>query len=247
MQTENDTIVLMKGLTEKIKILRFEQDAPEDFEDLVLSEKSFTLFLNGNPAAKFICVNSGIKELTAGHLLCEGRISSIKELKSVLIDDESGHVYAETIKTKSAAGAKKGVASIDIPPAPVSVNYAAIVSALKEFQEMSPLFKETGCMHSAALLNNEYVFRYFAEDIGRYNAVEKVIGKAFLDGFNLPGAMLVASSRMPLELIQIAYRAGINAVISVSAPTLEGIRFARENKIILIGMFRGNRINIYAH
>ena len=236
------------GCTEKIKIQRFEQDVFKDFEDIVLSEKSFTLFLNGNPITKLTCTNKDIKELTAGCLLCEHHVRSLEELRSVSIDNESGNVYAETAKTIDCTNDYADKEYLNI-------NYAAVVASLREFQEMSPLFKETASAHSAALLDlvrtqvplRKYHFHYFSEDMGRYNAVEKAIGKAFLNNFYLSQAMLVVSSRMPLELIQKIYRTGITAVASISAPTLESIRFAKENKITLAGMFRENRINIYAH
>jgi len=228
------------GVTKNIKIARFEQNLLTDFEDLVLAEKTFSLFLNGISFAKFICTEKDIKELAAGHLYCEGCVKFKDELLSVLIDSETGAIYAETVKSADCS-------NDTVNNNPVKLDYGAVVSALKEFQEMSPLFKETGCVHSAALLDEQYNFHYFSEDIGRYNAVEKAIGKAFLDGFSLNKAILVASSRMPLELIQIIYRAGIHAVVSISAPTLQSIYFAREHKIILAGMFRGSRINIYAY
>jgi FdhD protein len=229
--------------TEKINIKRFEHNTLIDLEDIVLKEKLFSLFLNGKLITKFTCANCDIKELTAGYLLCESRIRCKEELQSVSIKElegasQPGLIYAETAEaagSNGSAGEK-----------PLDIQYAAVVSALREFQEMSRLFKDTGSVHSAALLDREYRFRYFSEDMSRHNAVEKVIGKAFLDGFYLPGGMLMSSSRMPLELIQKAGTAGISAVVSISAPTLQSIRFARENNIILAGMFRNGRINIYS-
>ena len=229
-----------ENCTDKIDILRFRHGGLEHMEDTVLAEQSFTLFLNGNLFTTFSCINKDVRELAAGRLFCEGLVQLKEALRSVSIDNKGSAVFAETTGVNASNNCSEN-------RKPVTVDYAAVVSALREFQDMSALFRETGSVHSAALLDNEYCFRYFSEDLSRYNAVEKVIGKAFLDGFPLHDAKLVTSSRMPLELIQKIYRSGINVVISISAPTLQSIRFARENKVILIGMFRDNRINIYSH
>ena len=243
---------MTEKLTEKVHIQRYCQSALTEFEDTVLAEKSCILYLDGNLLTKFTCINKEMRELAAGHLLCEGYVCSKEELKSVLVDDEPGNVYAVTelhnrrMCTSEKLQNENHNDSLKLPPR-LNIDYPAIVLALKRFQEMSLLFKETGSVHSAALLSSDYCFCYFSEDMGRYNAVEKVIGKAFLDGFDLSRSALLSSSRMPLELIQKIFRAGITAVVSVSAPTLQSIQFAKENNMFLAGMFRENRINIYSN
>ena len=228
--------------TEKIRILRFENDSLIEMEDQVLREKSYTLYLNGKQSIKFNCTAKEIRELAVGYLFCEAHINSPADLKSLEIHHTKCLIEAEI---KSISQKTKMPLSQSTPP--VNLEYNAIISALSKFQEMSKLFQDTGGVHSAALLDQKYDFRYFAEDMGRYNALEKVIGKAFLDNFKLSEAILMVSSRMPLELIQKAYSAGLRIIVSISAPTLESIGFARENNIILAGMFRGKRINIYSY
>ena len=227
-----------ENCTDKINILRFTHGALKDFEDIVLIEKPCNFFLNGDLLEKITCTNKDIKELAAGYLLCEGYIRSKEELLTVKVDNESGSVYLYTSKCVDVHHDAGGRG--------IEMDYSATLLAVKKFQEMSPMFKETGAVHSAALLGRGNNFRYFCEDISRYNAVEKVIGKAFLDGFYLPHALLMTSSRMPLELIQKISGAGICAVVSISAPTLQSIIFARDHKMFLAGMFRDNRINIYS-
>ena len=227
--------------TKKIKIQRFEDDHTVGFRDVLLSEKSFALFLNGDYIERITCTGSEIKELITGHLYSEHRIRSASDLSLISVNDKTGSIYAE-IKTavpvpviRNCEGGERFVMS-----------YTAVINIFREFQEMSVLFKETGGVHSAALADGHYRICYFSEDMSRYNAVDKVVGKALIDGFDPGSAMLITSSRMPLELIQKASHACIKTILSVSAPTLESVYFARENHIVLLGMFRNNRINIYS-
>jgi FdhD protein len=129
--------------------------------------------------------------------------------------------------------------------ASMQLDYLRIIDVFKEFQEMSPIFKETGAVHSAGLLDSDYNVLCFYEDMGRHNTVDKVIGKALIDNLPLADSMLITSSRMPVELVAKAGIAHIPVILSISAPTLQSINYAKANNITLIGMFRNNRINIY--
>ena len=239
--------------TEKTHIRRFEQGVLTDFEEILLTEDAFTLFLDGAFFAKFTCTGKNIKELAVGHLFCMGVIQSPKEVKMFSIQEKPGEIYVETPCEKplvpNRSSEKEAVPESNygiMNKMLADLNYNAIVAAFKEFQEYSPLFKQTGSAHSAALFDQKYNICYFFEDVGRHNAVDKVIGRALMDGFCFRNSMLMTSSRMPLELIKKAKGCNIPVVMSISAPTAESVRFARENRIVLIGMFRGNRINVYS-
>lgn len=231
----------MEIYTERICAQRFEQGRLVDFEDVVLVEKSLKLFLNEDLLLCFTCTGKDIKELIVGRLFCDEVIQSISDILSIVIDNEAEAVHVTTSVKKNTLPQ-----TIESPSnAILEPDYPLVISAFDRFQELSTLFKDTGAVHSAALLDIEYNFCYFYEDMGRHNAVDKVIGKALLDGFPISRSMLMTSSRMPLELIKKAGRAGIPAVMSISAPTAQSINFAKENNITLIGMFRNKRINIY--
>ena len=233
----------MKSFTEKIYIRRFEQGVLTDFEDIVLIEKPIELFLNGNLFSRLTCTGDDVESLAIGHLFCESAITSPDEVLDISICNEA-RTGAASVHIKTS-GLKIPEAVATVFGSPPALDYALVIKVFEKFQERSPLFKRTGAVHSAALLNTDYHFCYFFEDMGRHNAVDTVIGKALCDGFPLSQAILITSSRMPLELMQKANKAGIPAVFSISAPTLHSIRFARENNMALLGMFRNNRINIY--
>ncbi len=86
------------------------------------------------------------------------------------------------------------------------------------------------------------------EDIGRHNAVDKAVGRAFLDGrLPLPGHLLLVSGRASLEIVQKALAAGIPLLASVSAPSTLAVTFARDTGLTLIGFLRPPTFNVYAH
>jgi FdhD protein len=115
---------------------------------------------------------------------------------------------------------------------------------MKEFSQSSALFRETGGVHLAALVKNGKI-RYFAEDIGRHNAVDKAAGKAILADDEPRDFLLYCSGRISSEIVRKAVRLGIKLIISRSAPTSEAIRLGWDYKVYLIGFARSEKMNIY--
>ena len=109
-------------------------------------------------------------------------------------------------------------------------------------------FARTGGIHAAGIFAFDGTPQTVREDIGRHNAVDKVIGRAYLDGrLPLPRHLLLVSGRASFEIMQKALAAGISMVASVSAPSTLAMNFARESGQTLIGFLRPPAFNIYAH
>jgi FdhD protein len=109
-------------------------------------------------------------------------------------------------------------------------------------------FMRTGGIHAAALFDYDGNLRIVREDIGRHNAVDKVIGRAALDGhLPLDREILLVSGRASFEIVQKALAAGIPIVVSVSAPSALAVNIAREMNQTLIGFLRPPSFNIYSH
>jgi FdhD protein len=109
-------------------------------------------------------------------------------------------------------------------------------------------FARTGGIHAAAVFDSTGDLRIVREDIGRHNAVDKAIGRAFLDGLlPLDRHLLLVSGRASFEIMQKALAAGIPIVAAVSAPSTLAVSFARESNQTLIGFLRPPSFNIYSH
>lgn len=109
------------------------------------------------------------------------------------------------------------------------------------------LFKQTGSVHAAAAFDADGAVLLTREDVGRHNAVDKVVGRLLLDG-RLPAHQLslFVSGRASFEIIQKAWAAGFAAVVAVSAPTSLAVQTARQAGMLLAGFIRGDRFNVYS-
>lgn len=132
-------------------------------------------------------------------------------------------------------------AAWQVPPALV----AALPRTLATVQET---FHATGGLHAAALVDRAGRLQDSAEDVGRHNAVDKLLGRAWRDGrLPLSEAMLVVSGRTSFEIVQKAWYGGIPLVAAVSAPSSLAIDLAHDAGITLLGFVRDRRFNVYAH
>jgi FdhD protein len=135
------------------------------------------------------------------------------------------------------------VASPPVAPGPwvARTLLAGLPSGLRQ-----PGFERTGGMHAAGLFTPGGELRYVREDVGRHNAMDKLVGRALLDGrLPLEGMLLCVSGRLSFELVQKAARAGAPILVGVSAPTSLAVTLAADRSMTLCGFARGDRINVY--
>ena len=210
-------------------------------------------------------------ELAAGLLLAEGLVTGHDDV--VRIDYCTGadgtqeynvvtvrlrtplgdRLRGRNVVTTSACGVC-GAASIDDiaeftgtvaagPSVPAEV-IAALPDVLASAQRT---FDVTGGVHAAARFDPSGTLLGVREDVGRHNALDKVIGRAFLDGaLPLRERILMVSGRVSFEIVQKALAAGIGCVAAVSAPTSAAVDLAAEAGMVLAGFVRGERLNVYA-
>lgn len=123
-----------------------------------------------------------------------------------------------------------------------------LLGLFESFTSTQPLFSETGCTHAAALVNTRGQILLTREDVGRHNAVDKVIGHLALNGA-LPAAAdqaLLVSSRASFEIVHKAMAAGFGAVFCLSAPTTLAVDAADRGTMLLAGFFRAGGFNVYS-
>jgi FdhD protein len=121
-----------------------------------------------------------------------------------------------------------------------------IVRTVREAHRRSRLYQETGGVHNAALCKGGGVI-FFSEDIGRHNALDKVIGLALLAGIPREDTLVVTSGRISSAVVAKMVRAKVPVLVSRSAPTSEAVRLAEAFGITLIGFARGARFNVYSN
>jgi FdhD protein len=127
-----------------------------------------------------------------------------------------------------------------------SLEAGALKSTFDEFQQRSGLFRLTGCFHGAALSDGKRIL-VFAEDIGRHNAVDKVIGYSILENIPFKNKMMLVSCRLSSEIVSKCSRWGIPIVASRAAPTDLAIGIAETSGMTIVGFVRGDRMNIYTN
>jgi len=221
-----------------VKIIKFVENEVLEQEDLVIKEYKANIYVNGKYYSSLMCLPQHFSELAAGFLFSEGVIGSYADV--VKIESTSaGDVFVE------AAPVSGGVRGLPEITSTLKISSDEVVKMAASFNDRSELFLKTGAVHSCALALPDGEDLFY-EDVGRNNALDKIIGKALMANLCLKNAILLTSGRVSSEVLLKAARAGIPVIISVSAPTSMAIELAGKMNIALIGFARGRRFNVYA-
>ena len=246
-------------------ITSYDAGTVKHIQDAVVEEYPLTMYLNGAELATMVCSPTGFDELAAGFLLGEGLVRQPSDLLEVRVNEEEGSLFIMTARGTSqhngagrrhitSGAGKSGThfrfinAAREIPPnhSPALFAPPHLLEMIDQLQQRSATFVRTGGVHSAALADNDGMICMF-EDIGRHNAVDKVLGYAFLNRIPSQDKILLLSGRIASEILLKAARAGIPLVLSRSAPTGLTIDLAEELNITVVGFARGKRLSIYTH
>jgi FdhD protein len=136
----------------------------------------------------------------------------------------------------------------DLAPLPAGprVDPSLLPGLVDRLREGQGVFERTGGLHAAGLFGADGSLVTLREDVGRHNAVDKVVGRALLDGSPLSESILVVSGRAGYEIVQKSISAGIPVLAAVGAPSSLAVALAREFNQTLVGFLRGDRFNVYA-
>lgn len=148
---------------------------------------------------------------------------------------------------KSGIEAIRTVSAFTIPAKRAAVNAAVLYRLPQLLREQQAVFDSTGGLHASALFDLQGRFITLQEDVGRHNALDKIIGAALLEGrLPLQEVILLLSGRASFELVQKAVMAGIPVIAAVGAPSSLAVSLAREQGLTLAGFLRGERFNLYS-
>lgn len=260
------------GMTTDTSIVRYPEG--ERGSDQLAVEEPVEIRVNGEPLAVTMRTPGHDPELAAGFCLTEGVVDHPDDLEHVeactltdygnvilvtLADPARAHYQARAQQSRrelylSSSCGLCGTQTLDrlarhiVPVETMFQVRTEVLSAMpSRMAEAQEAFVRTGGLHAAALFAPDGRLRLLYEDVGRHNAVDKLIGALLLSG-QLPcgPGVLLVSGRASFELMQKAARAGIGFLAAVGAPSSLAVETANRFSMTLIGFLRGNSFNVYA-
>ncbi|MFC1595864.1 formate dehydrogenase accessory sulfurtransferase FdhD [Candidatus Margulisiibacteriota bacterium] len=254
----------MSEQTTKHLITRLSGSEVKELDDTVVIESSLQINLNQTELATLMCSPGHEQALGTGFLFSEGLIDKAEDILS--LEQKANSLYftvspekfnqEQQLQKYISSGCGRGITfnltrkALQLHKqnktiAPVA-SAEQVLTLMQDFQTKSELFLNTGGVHSAALATPAEII-YFAEDIGRHNAVDKILGQALLDGQSLDGKLLLTSGRISSEIARKVAQAEIPIIVSRSAPTDRALLFAAELQMTVIGFARAKKMNVYTH
>jgi FdhD protein len=253
------------------RIVRFETAAPPvQRTDRLAVEEPLEIRVRGRAVSVTMRTPGHDEELAAGFLLTEGLIRGRDDVLRIEPCDrnEAGNVINALLAPHVSVDFEKltrhvfassscglcGKATIDAVrgqfsavTSAVSIQSSTLLALPAIMRDAQDTFDQTGGLHAAALFSSAGELLVLREDVGRHNAVDKVIGRCLLDGAALEDRILLVSGRASFEILQKALAARIAIVAAVSAPSSLAVDFAEANSQTLIGFLREGRMNVYSH
>ena len=233
-------------------------------EDVVIDESRINIYLNGEKTISMMCIPKNQEAHAVGFLMSENVISNVEDIESIEVSedglrvdikapvDESSleNLYKEKTLVSGCGGGVTGniAGNVEVPFNQVTMQVTphTIATEVKKFYEDSELYLLTGCVHKAMLFLEDGS-TVTAEDIGRHNAIDKVVGLCKLQGLDTTKSVLFVSGRLSSEMVVKAVMHKIPIVVSRTAPTHLGVTTAHTHGTTLIGFARGKKMNIYTH
>ncbi|OGO79061.1 MAG: sufurtransferase FdhD [Clostridiales bacterium GWB2_37_7] len=250
-------------LTRSVRILRYVGEKSNVVDDIVVKEYPLTIFLNDEELVTLLCSPKALDFLVYGFLISEGIIQYKKDLIDIKVDEEKGVIDVFTSQQKDmtsyfmgkrmmTTGCGGGTVFYNIHdvincrPAEdgLKVDGSKLLALMREFSAASEIFQNTGGVHSAALSDGNKILVYH-EDVGRHNALDKVLGEAFIKDILFTDKIILTSGRISSEMLTKAAKRGISIVVSRSAPMDLALRIGEAMNITIVGFVRGNRMNVY--
>lgn len=268
----------VRRVTQRVKVTRYRNEKFSTREDHLAAEEPLEIQINGRAFTITMRTPGDDFDLVAGFLVSEGVIhhhSQVETLRYCPGTDEDGLQTFNVVEAVLAPGVQLpdtaiernvyttsacgicGTASIDavekvgnfvLPPAPNTIDLDVLLSLPDRLRDAQELFSKTGGVHAAGIFDFAGNLLYIKEDVGRHNAVDKVVGASLRDGkLPLSSTVLQVSGRASFELVQKAWMAGVPILSAVSAPSSLARDLAERANLTLAAFSRGDSINLYTH
>ncbi len=256
----------MSDCFQTIVIRKYQGEECASARDTLAQEEPLQITLDGVPLAVVMRTGGHDEDLVDGFLYTEGVIRERADLRRIDLNQKKNHAlvfledgvdidhqrFQRNLYSASSCGIC-GKASIEaicqkLPEITSKKPFERSIvlqgpTLLRSSQEV---FDSTGGLHAAALISRDGTLLCVREDVGRHNAIDKVIGWAWRNQIGMGDYFLQVSGRVSFEVMQKALSAGISTVSAISAPTSLAVEFAREAGQTLLGFVRGENFNLYA-
>ena len=263
----------MGELITEFPVWRFQAGHLAAAADKVAVEEPLEIRLQGDPFQVLMRLPGWEKELALGFLYTEGIVRDLSEVITIhfcgtatdpllppnVVDvqltdralERRGRRHLEVSYSSCGLCAKEAVSEICRATSPVvsdlRVTASALLDLMGRMQQEQTVFRETGGTHGVALATPDGDFFLLAEDVGRHNAMDKVIGRALLQRRDFSRMVALLSGRISFEMALKSIRAGIPILAAISAPTSMALNLAQELNLTLAGFVRNQRLNIYTN
>ena len=250
-------------------VARVAADGREVTEDKVAVEAPIAFMYNCQSHAVMMATPKDLEDFAFGFSLSEGIVAGPEEIFSVRTEPKgpgSSLSIDIPVEREMALGSRKrnlegrtgcglcGVAEMEqalrpllILPRTQTIKAAAITRAIAELPGQQILNQQTGAIHAAGFADRDGRLLYLREDVGRHNALDKLIGAAARNGVDPESGFVVVTSRCSMEMVQKTATFGCPILVAVSAPTSLAIEIADQCNLTIAAFARGTRFNLYAH
>lgn len=222
----------------------------------VPSEMSLTIYINGQELVTILCTPTKLNCLVLGFLYSEGIIANIHEVASMRICQDEPIADVKLSKTDYTvpprhtltSGCGSGVSFGTQAPrvdSDLVVTPRELVALMKQLHQQQKLFQQCGGIHCSALCDRKQIL-VAAEDIGRHNTLDKILGECLLRGLPTRDGILLTTGRISSEMLLKAARMQAPVIVSRTAPTERAISLGHDLGIAVVGYARGSRLSIFS-
>ena len=251
----------------QVSVTSWKEGKLRSLRDEVATEVPVALTYNKRSHVVMMVTPTDLKDFAIGFSLTEGIIKQPSDVLDIsVISRENGLELATTINQQcfeqlggqrrnlvgrtgcglcGSESLEQAMRSPAVVASRVSVSAASLQAAIQSLNSHQPLQATTGAVHGAAWCNTKGEILALREDVGRHNALDKLIGHLSISGFDSGDGFVLVSSRASYEMVYKAAAAGMELLLAVSAPTTLAIDFAHRSGITLVGFARPGRHNVY--
>ncbi len=250
--------------TVEFSVIKIKGNCKSLTNDTIVREVPVTIYFNGEEIATVLCSPSQVREMTVGFLASEGFVRGMGDIYTIGHHCEENSIRVEGRPHPGQAGrmSKRSMSSccgksrisfnfendeslVRVQESTTRISLEEATFYANSLETNSPLFKETGGTHNGGVgCGREVLFSCY--DLGRHNVLDKIFGRALMQGLDLSNHVLFFSGRVSSEILLKVAKMNVPILVSRAAPTDMAITLAEELNITVIGFARGDRMNIYS-